>query len=196
MSEGNIPYLILALVLVVLAAGRAFLMKRNKLEGLFGFLGWVEVCVLGVLLITLIVLGGMQIVLRNVFHGGVLWADPLMRHIVLWLGCLGAALATTEAKHINIDVFSRILPAGVKPWRRSVVYGATAVTTFMLGVAAWRLVVDERSYGDLAFSSVPVWVLQLVLPVAFFMICYRSLVNLIIGREPESIEEGLEVTGS
>ena len=62
-------------------------------------------------MVTLIILGGLQIILRNVFHSGLLWADPLMRHIVLWLGCLGAALATTSARHINIDVFSRALPA-------------------------------------------------------------------------------------
>jgi TRAP-type C4-dicarboxylate transport system permease small subunit len=194
LTEGNTLYYLWAVVLVVLAGVRALLIRREKLEGLFNALGWLEVGILGLMLGTLIVLGGMQIVLRNFFHSGVLWADPLMRHIVLWLGCLGAALATTSARHINIDVFSRLLPDGIKPWRRSLVYGATALATFILGVSAWRLVVDERSYGDMAFGSVPVWVLQLVLPVAFFMICYRSLVNLFIGLEGETLEEGLEVT--
>ncbi len=190
----NFLYFVWAVFLLALAGGRALLIQRKKLVGFFNFLGWVEVGVLGLLLGTLIVLGGLQIILRNIFHSGVLWADPLMRHVVLWLGCLGAALATTNARHINIDVFSRLLPDGLKPWRRSLVYGATAVATFMLGVSAWRLVLDERSYGDVAFASIPVWVLQLVLPIAFFMICYRSLVNLFIGLEGETLEGGQEVT--
>ncbi len=194
LSEGNTIYYLWALVLVVLAAGRALLIKRKKLEGLFKTLGWLEVGILGLMLGTLVVLGGLQIILRNVFHSGLLWADPLMRHIVLWLGCLGAALATTSARHINIDVFSRLLPDKIKPWRRSLVYGATAVATFMLGVSAWRLVLDEKMYGDVAFANVHVWVLQLVLPIAFFMISYRSVVNLFIGMEAETLEEGLEVT--
>ncbi len=188
MSEGNTIYYLWAVTIVVLAAGRALLIKRKKLEGVFKALGLVEVSILGLLLGTLIVLGGLQIVLRNIFHSGLLWADPLMRHIVLWLGCLGAALATTTARHINIDVFSRILPDPVKPWRRSLVYGATAIATFILGVAAWRLVIDEKSYGDIAFNSVPVWTLQLILPIAFFMISYRSIVNLFIGLEAEPLE--------
>ncbi len=192
LSEGNTVYYLWAMILVVLAAGRALLIRRKKLEGFFSALGWLEVGILGLLLGALVVLGGLQIVLRNIFHSGILWADPLMRHIVLWLGCLGAALATTSARHINIDVFSRLLPDGIKPWRRSLVYGATAASTFMLGVSAWRLVVDEKTYGDIAFGSVPVWVLQLVLPIAFFMISYRSVVNLFIGLEGESLEEGLE----
>lgn len=194
LSEGNTIYFLWAMVLVVLAAGRSLLIRREKMEGLFKTLGWLEVGVLGLLLGTLVVLGGLQIILRNIFHSGLLWADPLMRHIVLWLGCLGAALATTSARHINIDVFSRLLPKSINPWRRSIVYGATALATFMLGVSAWRLVVDEKLYGDVAFLSVPVWVLQLVLPVAFFMISYRSVVNLFIGLEGETLEEGLEVT--
>lgn len=178
----------LAGALLVLAAGRAWLQRGERLDGVFRFLGRLELGFLGLMLLTLIVLGGVQVVLRNVFHGGVLWADPLMRHIVLWLGCLGAALATTRARHINIDVFSRIIPRPWRPWRRAVVYMATAAATFVLGVAAWRLVLDERDFGDMAFGSVPVWVLQLVLPVAFFLICYRSLVNLFIGKEPEAPE--------
>jgi len=194
LSEGITLYFLWALVLVALAGGRALLIRRKILDRLFNALGWVEVSILGLMLGTLIVLGGLQIVLRNFFHGGVLWADPLMRHIVLWLGCLGAALATTSGRHINIDVFSRMLPEGAGPWQRTLVYGATATATFMLGVSAWRLVLDERTYGDLGFGPVPVWVLQLVLPVAFFMICYRSLVNLFIGLEPETLEEGMEMT--
>ncbi len=192
LSEGNTIYYLWAIILVVLAAGRSVLIRKKKLEGFFNILGWLEVAVLGLLLGTLVVLGGLQIVLRNIFHSGILWADPLMRHIVLWLGCLGAALATTSARHINIDVFSRLLPKNLNPWRRSLVYGATALATFMLGVSAWRLVVDEKMYGDIAFASVPVWTLQLVLPIAFFMISYRSVVNLFIGLEAETLEEGLE----
>ncbi len=194
LNEGNTIYYLFGVALIALAGGRAILIRRNMLNGLFNALGWLEVIFLGLLLGTLIALGGLQIVLRNFFHGGVLWADPLMRHIVLWLGCLGAALATSSARHINIDIFSRMLPDGVKPLQRSLVYGATALATFMLGIAALRLVVDERLYGDLAFGSVPVWTLQLVLPVAFFMISYRSVVNLFIGLEPETLEEGLEMT--
>lgn len=194
MSEGNSIYYLWAVALVLLAAGRALLIRRKKLEGLFKALGHVEVGILGLLLGTLIVLGGLQIILRNIFHSGLLWADPLMRHIVLWLGCLGAALATSSAKHINIDVFSRLVPDHIKPWRRSIVYGATAVATFMLGISSWRLVVDEKIYGDIAFGSIPVWVLQLILPVAFFMISYRSIVNLFIGLESEPLDGNQEVT--
>ncbi|MCP4293568.1 MAG: TRAP transporter small permease [bacterium] len=188
MNDGNASYFLWALVLAILAGGRAILIRRKKLETLFSFLGWIEVGILGLMLLTLVSLGGLQIVLRNVFHSGVLWADPLMHHMVLWLGCLGAALATCKAQHINIDIFSRLLPSGMNAWRRSVVYGATAAATFMLGISSWKLVQDEKMFGEMAFSSVPVWVLQLILPIAFFMISYRSVVNLLIGLDADPLE--------
>lgn len=193
-GAAHFHYYLFAAMLVAAAAGRAVLIRRGLLGPLFGALRWAEVSVLGLLLGTLIVLGGVQIALRNFFHGGLLWADPLMRHIVLWLGCLGAALATTSARHINIDVFSRKLPAGARRWQRSAVYAATAFAAFLLGVSTWRLVLDERSFGDAAFGSVQVWVLQLVLPVAFFLISYRSMVNLFTGLEPDSESMGMEET--
>jgi TRAP-type C4-dicarboxylate transport system permease small subunit len=152
----------------------------------------VEIGAIVLLLGALVFLGTMQIVLRNFFHSGVLWADPMMRHIVLWLGCLGGALATTRVRHINIDVFSRLIPMRQKSTRRAVVYSATAVAAFFLGVAALRLVADERAFGDVAFGTVKTWVLQVVLPFAFFVISYRCLVNLFTGRESRPADGTME----
>ena len=170
-------------MIISMAAGRSFLYRKHRLEGLFLFLSRVEVGAIAVLLATMILLGCMQIVLRNFFHSGILWADLLMRHIVLWLGCLGAALATTRVRHINIDVFSRLLPGRHKPLRRAVVYLATALAAFVLGIASLRLVVDERAFGEIAFGPMKTWMLQTVLPFAFFLISYRSIINVLTGRE-------------
>jgi TRAP-type C4-dicarboxylate transport system permease small subunit len=191
-SLSPVTYSVLAALIIAFAALRAWLHRRRRLEDWFGFLARVEVGVIAVLLGALVLLGCMQIFLRNFFHSGIIWADPLMRHIVLWLGCLGAALATTRVRHINIDVFSRLLPEPIKPVRRFVVYAATTVAAFVLGVAALRLVADERAFGDIAFGSVKTWTLQTVLPFAFFVISYRSLVNLFTDREPGPADGDLE----
>ena len=173
------------MIIVTMAVFRSSLYRKKRIEGLFRVLGAVEVGVITLLLCGLVLMGCMQIFLRNFFHSGILWADPLMRHIVLWLGCLGAALATARVRHINIDVFSRLIPQQRKGIRRAVVYTATAIAAFFLGVAAQRLVADERAFGDVAFGTVKTWTLQTVMPFSFFVISYRSLVNLFTGRESE-----------
>jgi len=180
---------ILALAFVVIAACallRARVDGRRGARRFYDFFANLEMSLIVALLTTLVVVGVLQIILRNTMQTGILWADPLMRHIVLWLGTLGASLATARVRHINIDVLSRVLPERLAPTRRTIVYTATAIAAFFLGVASLRLVLDERSYGDVAFLGIETWMLQIVLPLSFLLICYRSLVNLFLGREAKS----------
>lgn len=181
-------YIVIVLSALILAGVRAFLEKTSRLKWFFRFAGVVEVAFLSVLLVGLIFFGCLQIVLRNFFHSGILWADPLMRHIVLWLGCMGGVLATARLRHINIDIFTRILPERMRPIRDRIVHLATAIAASILGLAAAKLVVDEKDFGGTAFLGIGVWVLQLILPVAFFLITYRSFVNLILLPEEKRAE--------
>ncbi len=191
MSLPPVALLVLGFVaLVALAALRAGLERSPRARRFFHSTERVEVGFIALMLVTLVVLGCAQILLRNAFHSGWLWADPLMRHIVLWLGALGAALASARMRHISVDALSRLLPASYLPLRRLIVYGVTAVAAYALMVAAVRLVHDERGYGEVAFFGVRTWVLQLVLPVAFGIITYRTVLAIFLGRE--SVESGME----
>jgi tripartite ATP-independent transporter DctM subunit len=67
-----------------------------------------EDALLVVLLSTMIVLAGTQIILRNFLDSGFVWIDPLLRVLVLWLGLLGATVATRNNKHIRIDLLSKL----------------------------------------------------------------------------------------
>ncbi len=175
--------------LAVLAGLRASLERSARARGFFALTTRVEIATIAAMLLALVVLGCAQILLRNAFNSGWLWADPMMRHLVLWLGALGAALASARMRHISVDALSRLLPASLLPLRRLIVYGVTAVAAYALTVAAVRLVADERSFGEVAFLGIRTWVLQLVLPIAFAMITYRSLLAVFLGRE--SAESGL-----
>jgi TRAP-type C4-dicarboxylate transport system permease small subunit len=178
-------------LLVALAALRARLERHPRPRTFFHAAGIFEIGVIGLLLASLVVLGATQIFLRNVFHSGLLWAEPLMRHTVLWLGAMGAALAAARMHHITVDALSRVLPPRFKPARRVAVYGATSIVAYVLAIAALRLVVDERSFGEVAFLGIRTWVLQLILPVSFVVITYRTLLAIFLGREPA--EAGAEV---
>ena len=68
------------------------------------------------MLVSMIVLACMQIGLRICCSGGTLWADPMLRYLVMWCGMLGAVVATKEKKHIGIDVLGYLAPKHIKPW--------------------------------------------------------------------------------
>lgn len=132
----------------------------------------------------MVVLAFLQVVLRNLWEVGLLWLDILLRHLVLWLGILGASLATRMKRHIRIDVLARHLPsARQRLVERGVLFLAAAVST-LLGLGAVDLVRQEQATGSIAFGPVPTWVLQLVLPVGFMIFAFRFVLQAL--SEPEA----------
>lgn len=178
-------------VLIVLAFVRARLDRRPGARRFFGFFWRLEIAFIALLLASLVVLGTVQIVLRNALHSGLLWADPFMRHAVLYLGAVGAMIAAARMNHITVDVASRLIPTGLKPARRWFVYGATSMAAYLLAIAAVRLVINEHTYHEVAFLGIQTWVLELILPVAFAVITYRTLLAIFLAREPA--EAGADV---
>jgi TRAP-type C4-dicarboxylate transport system permease small subunit len=171
-------------VLVVLALVRARLDSRAAARRVFAICWGLEIAFVALLLASLVVLGTTQIVMRNLMHSGLLWADPFMRHAVLYLGAVGAMMAAARMSHITVDVVSRLLPERLKSARRWIVYGATAIAAYLLAIAAVRLVIDERSYHEVAFLGIRTWVLEIILPLAFTVITYRTLLAIFLAREP------------
>ena len=124
-------------------------------------------------LVSMIIMAVLQILLRVLFHTGIVWGDELVRVLVLWLGLLGAVSASRNDSHIRIDLISRYLPERFKAGAGGVVQFATA---FICGVAAWyggRFVLMEFEYQGRAFAAVPAWVCELIIPLGFAVIALR-----------------------
>jgi len=137
----------------------------------------IEDVILAMVLSVMIGLAGTQIVLRNVFDAGFLWADPLLRVMVLWVGLLGAMVATRMDKQITVDVLSRLLPTRWTAASRVVTDLFTAGVSLILAWHAGRLVLDDQLVGTVAFARVPMWVCEAILPVAFVVIGVEYLVH-------------------
>jgi TRAP-type C4-dicarboxylate transport system permease small subunit len=133
----------------------------------------IEDALLVSLLLTMIGLVVFQIVLRNGFDAGIVWADPLVRVLVLWLGLIGAMVASRSDNHISIDIVSKYLPRGLQRCTRLLI---DLFTTFICALMTWhsaRFVLMEKADGMQAFFSVPVWICELVIPAAFGIITIR-----------------------
>ncbi|MCK5838003.1 MAG: TRAP transporter small permease, partial [Desulfobacula sp.] len=74
----------------------------------------IEDSILIGLLLSMICMAVLQIVMRNLFDSGILWGDELIRVLVLWIGLIGAMIASRNNHHISIDVISRYLPDKIK----------------------------------------------------------------------------------
>ncbi len=136
--------------------------------------------ILCLLLGTMIVLACLQIALRAFFDSGLLWADPLLRYLVLWSGLLGAAMATSRGKHIALDIASYLLPMWLHPLVLLACHLFSLLTSTVLSWASILFVRSEMEYGGPGLLAIPSWVWNLVFPLAFLLITLRYLKLFII----------------
>src|SRR5919197_540806 len=135
--------------------------------------------VLVVLLLTgLLGLGLLQVIERNVLASGIFWADELLQHMVLWLGFLGASLATREHRHLSIDVLSHVLPTRWQLWLGLLVNAVALGLCMLLVQAAWGLVRSEYTAGTMLSFGVPSWLAQSIIPLGFGAITLRFALRL------------------
>ena len=133
----------------------------------------VEQTLITILLSLMIIIAFLQIVLRNVFATGISWADPLVRNLVLWVGFVGAAIATREGRHITIDVLPHWVPQRGKAIIGVIIQLFVAFICGLLTFAAVKFVRNEALMGSITFLGIPAWVPQLILPITFGIMALR-----------------------
>ena len=119
----------------------------------------------------------LQIALRNLFGSGIAWGDILVRMLVLWVGLVGAMLASRTDNHIRIDLATRYLPEKAIPAVNCQVGLFTAGVCGILGYYGYRFVEMEFMGGTAAFAQVPVWLCAAVIPFVFSIIALRYLLS-------------------
>jgi C4-dicarboxylate transporter DctQ subunit len=132
-----------------------------------------------VLLGTMIGVAVFQIINRQLLGGtfGMAWADELVKMIVLWLAMVGSIAACRDNKHIRIDLITHILSGTIVSWIKVVVDLFAAAVCAMIAWQAWRLIGEERTWGDVILGDVPLWLAHAIVPLAFALVSYRFLVR-------------------
>ena len=120
-------------------------------------------------------LAATQIVMRNLFDSGFVWIDPILRVLVLWLGLLGAMVATRHDKHISIDLLTRYLEGKWQYLLQAAVEQVSAWTCLVIAAYGFNWVRLDFVDGLVAFSGIPAWALEVIIPVSFAVIGLRYL---------------------
>ena len=132
-------------------------------------------------LVSMLTMALVQILLRNFFDAGLLWAESFLRILVLWVAMLGAMVATRESNHIAIDLVSRFIPPPLLKISTLITYLFSA--TICATVAYFALEFIQYEYEDetIAFANVPTWLCQSIIPVGFGVMALRFAVHGIVG---------------
>lgn len=126
-----------------------------------------------ILLSAMMLLAVGQIVLRLFFNYGFVWADELIKLMVLWIALIASVAAARNNKHLRIDVLSHFVPEKYARVPKIIV---EAFTAFMCGVLAWqslRFLNLTIEFEDTVLVDFPAWIAYSVLPLAFALMSYR-----------------------
>ncbi len=122
---------------------------------------------------AMMVLPLLEVLLRKTLHTGISAQTALVQHLTLIVGMAGGAVAAREGRLLALGTVELLARGRWEPAARVFSAGVATAFTVMLGVAGARFVASERTTGDVLAYGVPLWIVQLALPVGFALVAVR-----------------------
>ncbi|MDH5716829.1 MAG: TRAP transporter large permease subunit [Spirochaetia bacterium] len=117
----------------------------------------------------------LEIVLRAVFGVGISGSNEFVQHLTLWVGFIGAALASLEKQHLSLSSGIKIIP---ERYNHIIRIGTAIISTAVSAGLAWgsyEYVMFETASDAVVGGKIPVWIVELILPISFFLITFRFI---------------------
>lgn len=117
------------------------------------------------------------------FPSGLVWAQTLALVLTLWVGFLGASIATKENKHLKVDAAEKLFRGTAKRYVGFVSNVIAALATLALAALAWKFCVSkyqlyvdtQGASGDFEGLPLPQYLAFSVLPLTFVTMTLRFL---------------------
>ena len=132
----------------------------------------VEIALVVLLSVVMLILPVIQIVARRMGKD-VPGASVYTQHATLWVGFLGALMATANGRHLGLATTNFL---GVGRLRNLIqIFTTTVATTTaaLFAYASWRFVQDSRGGVDTLAGGIPAWWSELIVPATVALIAVR-----------------------
>lgn len=141
----------------------------------FAWLWTAENLLVALALAVLMVLPLIEIVGRKFFHRGLDGASALQQHMVLVIGLLGGMFAARDRRLLCLSTVTNFLKGKWLVFSRVFSGGFAAGISGFLCVAAIQWIQETRSSGNILAYGIPVWTVQLIMPIGFAVIALRLI---------------------
>jgi tripartite ATP-independent transporter DctM subunit len=113
--------------------------------------------------------------LRATLGIGISGSASLVQHLTLIVGMLGGAIAARQDRLLALSTGELLPPGRVQSAGRLFGHAFGAAITALLCVASIQFVLSERTGGKILAYGIPIWVVQLALPLGFAAVSLRLL---------------------
>ncbi|MBI3550532.1 MAG: TRAP transporter small permease [Elusimicrobia bacterium] len=161
------------------------------------WLGMAERLLLTVIVTVVLTLSFYQVVMRALFSGGILWGDTLSRHLVVWIGFLGAGLAAGADKQFAMDASTRLFSGRLKAGVMLACHVFTTIVCAFLIKASLAFfrpeLAEPKTLLTAAGVKVPAWALEIIIPAGFALLFAHYLLK--TAQAGHALATGRELPG-
>ena len=148
---------------------------RGPLSRAWRLAGEGENLVLVAALAAMLLLPVAEILMRHTFNTGISGSSAIVQHLTLIVGMLGGAIAARDGRLLALSPVQTLLTGRARVGAKIFSSGFAAAICFFLCLASMQYVLEVKPLGKILVYGIPVWVIQLVLPLGFGLITLRLL---------------------
>ena len=134
-----------------------------------------ENLLLVVALAAMLLLPVVEIILRHAFNTGISGSSAIVQHLTLIVGMLGGAVAARERRLLALSPVQALLKGRARAAAQVFSSGFAAAICLFLCVASLQYVLAMKPLGRILVYGIPVWVVQLILPIGFGLVALRLI---------------------
>lgn len=127
-----------------------------------------------------VLLAFVNVILRYAFGASLPWAGELTQWLFIWSALFGAAYGFRQGAHISITLLiSKLSPIFTKTF---LVFANLLSIAYLLLISylGFQLILMLMDFGEINVDlQIPMWIPQLVIPIAFLLAAYRVFEKLV-----------------
>jgi len=127
-----------------------------------------------VIVLAMILLPTLEAAVRRFTGSGVPGAAVYTQHLTLWVGFLGAMLATSTGHHLALSTVDFLREGWPRELARAFDSAVTTLVCALLAYASLDMVLLDKGRVDTLAGGVPEWWFEVVMPVGFAVMSIRG----------------------
>lgn len=128
-----------------------------------------------VLTLVMVLLPVLEILLRLVRGRGLDGSGKYVQHAMVWLGFVGAVIASRDGHHVGLSTGHFIKPGRRKTVTLVFSHAVSSVICLVLALAAYKVVKANAEGSDMLAGGIPVWWSEVIVPVAMVAMAARFI---------------------
>lgn len=123
----------------------------------------------------IVVIMGIQIIMRYVFKSSLAWSEEVSRYLFIWMVFVGISYGIKNGSHMRIDMLEHFIPKLSKPLEILADICFIGFSGYMIGPGFTVIKSLIATGQDSPAGEIPMYIVYLGLLVGFFLVFFRII---------------------